>query len=209
MLDIHRIPAWTNRRRRRFLRRWHRDLRDYVGEVRLEAFPYRVVESERARELRASLEERAGRCRRVVRAARVGGLRRIAPGERTGEVVEIDLVREVFDLARYNLEVEEVYALLAAAESRYEAARARSWARTINPFYWLDMFLGTVEMAVFVPVQLAGGNPRRAARTGPGTLIRYTVRLGVLVALGWLVLTAMGASGPVLDWGRGVLAAWE
>lgn len=208
MLDIHRIPIWTNQRRLAFLRRWHRDLLEYSGEIRREAFPYRVVESERAQELRHSLEERIPRCRRTVLAAGVRGLRRMAPGERVGEVVEVGLIREVFQLARYNLEIEEVFAVLSEAEDRYIGARARSWIRTLNPLYWLDMLLGVAEMAAFLPVQLAGGNARRLARTGPGTVVRHAVRLGVLVGLAWLALTAVGASGRLLEWGRGFVGGW-
>ena len=208
MLDIHHIPIWTNRRRIRFLARFRAELRAYFDEVSHQAFPYRLVETERAGELRASLEERNERCRQVVRAAGIRSLTRVAPGERTGEVVRVDLLRVVFELARYNLAVDEVLSVLEGAEARYRAARGRTWLRTFNPLYWIDMLLGVVEIGALLPVRLVGREPREVARSPAGITLRYLVRVGALVLLAWVAVRLLDGEGRVLAWGRELAGRW-
>jgi hypothetical protein len=209
VLPIHRIPIWTNRRRRRFLRRFREDLGSYFAELRHEAFPYRVVETERARSLRKELEPRVDRCRRVVASAGGPSLRRTAPGERMGEMVRVNLIRAVFELDRYNLEADEVLAVLEDAERRYLAARGRTWLRTVNPLYWLDMVLGLAEMVAFFPARLVGARPRELARTPAGTVLRHLARAVTLLLLLWAVVRLLDGEDHLLRWGREAVRAWS
>lgn len=172
---------WSHWARLRFLQRFREDVDAYLGAVRYEAFPFRVVESDEATRLRAAIEPRQARARAIVLALKGPSPRRLAPGETPGAMVEIGLVRDLFDLHRHSIRPEELQDLLAEVERHYAAGRGAAWRRTLNPFYWLDMVLSVAEVLPFLPLRLVGQSPGRAARTTVGRTVRWWVRLVVLL----------------------------
>lgn len=199
MIPLARVPVWTNWRRRRFLRRFREELDAYFAEVRYEAFPFRVVESDRAVELRRELEGDLQRCRRVVQAADTVSPLRLAPGEEAGEVIRVNVIAEAFRLHRHNLRKQDLIDVLDATEAAYRADRMGAWGRTLNPLYWVDMGLGFVEVVPFLPLGLARMNWRRAARSRGGRVVRVILRAGILVVLVLAVVRLAGLQDAALD----------
>lgn len=194
MLPAARIPIWTLWRRRRFLEDFVGDARSYFSALTFEAFPYRVVEGDEARRIREELTPRLPRCRRTVSALGTVPLRRLAPGDQEGTVREVNLVTHLFELDRYSISHSEALQTLDAAVSGYRKGTGAAWRRTLNPLYWLDMGLSALEVVPFLPLRLVGVPPGKAARSGPGTLVRTVVRLAGLVLLGWVGLQLLGGS---------------
>lgn len=192
MIPLSRIPVWTYWHRRRFLRRFRKDLETYFGEVSYEAFPFRVVENERAAALRKDLEGELKRCRSVVRAAGHVSPLRLAPGDQEGEVVRVNVITEAFRLHRHNLRKQDLLDVLDAADQAYRAGRRAAWIRTLNPLYWLDMGLSVVEVLPFLTLRLVGVDWRRVARSRGGGVVRVALRAVVLVGLVLAVLQLAG-----------------
>lgn len=205
MLRHDRIPVWLHRKRVRFLRGFLADLEAYYASVGFQAFPFRVVETPAAAELRARLEPRLLRCRRTVAAAGASSLLRLAPGEAAGTMERVNVIDAAFQLDRYNLGKDEVLDAIRQALSVYEADGTRAWVRTLNPFYWLDLGLHFVEQLPFQPLRILGVRPAAAARTPTGFALRVAVRLAALVGLAWLVVVGLGWQGEVSAWFDAVL----
>ncbi len=208
MLPLDRIPWWSNWGRRRLLLRVRSSLEEYFGAVTYEAFPFRVVESDEARRIRGHLQGPLKRCRRIVRATGTVPLLRYAPGERAGDVERVNLLAVVFELERYSLGKEDVFAALDAALRAYESGRAGSLLRTLNPFYWLEMGLDALEAVPFLLLRPFGVKPERAANSVPGTIVRLLVRATALSALVVLVILASGLQDEVLELGQNLLRRW-
>lgn len=192
MLPADRIPVWTHWRRRRDLAEAREHVAAYLEAVTYQAFPFRVVESPEAATHRGALEPELPRTRRIVRALRGPSTVRLTPGDNVGEMREVDVVLELFELHKHSLRIEDGVAVLAAAADAYEAGRRAAWLRTLNPFYWLDMFLSAVEIAPFLPLRLVGIRPARAARTRPGRVLRWWLRVAVLLGGALWVALAVG-----------------
>ncbi len=208
MLSIDRIPWWSNWRRRRFLALVRSDLEGYFDAVTYEAFPFRVVESEEARRIRARVQGSLPRCRRIVRATGVVSLLRYAPGERAGGVERVNLLSVVFDLERYNLRKEDVFEALDAAIRAYEAGRWGAAFRTVNPLYWLEMGLDLLETLPFLVLRPFGIGVGAAANSAPGTALRLLVRALALSALIVFAIVASGMRERVLTFGARLVGHW-
>lgn len=192
MLPLHRIPVWTLGERRRFLASFRRDLERYFSAVTYEAFPFRVVESEDAKEVRRSLEARAPRCRRILDAAGTLPVVRQASGSRLGEITRVNLVDAAFELDRFDLTREDLLRVFDAAEAAHAREVRPAWLRMTNPFYWLDMALGVAEVVPFLPLRLAGKDPTRLASSTGGVALRALVRVVALALAAWAVLVTLG-----------------
>jgi len=206
VLPLDRIPIWENWRRRRFLSRVESLVEAYFGAVRYEAFPLRVVEDAEARRLREEIEPLLPRCRSTIRAARGVSLVRLAPGERPGDVEQVDLVSVLFDLPRYNLRAEDLLGVLRMALRRYGQDRGRAWFRVFNPLYWLGIGLDLLGVLPFLPLRWLGIRPDAAARSLPGRLVRMLVRVGAVAVLVALALHILGYGDRALDLWRRLVA---
>lgn len=209
MLPLHRIPVWTVRQRLRFLGLFRRDLERYYAAVTYEAFPFRVVESEEARQIRRSLEARATRCCRILDAAESVPVVRHASGASLGEVTRVNLVEAAFQLDRFDLTREDLLRVFDAAEAAHAREVRAAWLRMANPFYWVDMSLSVVEVAPFLPLRLLGKDPARAALSPGGAVLRGMVRVAALAALAWALLTALGWSDEAASFSRGLISRIE
>jgi len=206
MLPLQRIPVWTLAKRRRFLAAYRRDLERYFSAVTYEAFPFRVVEGEEAKEVRRSLEARSARCRRILDAAGTLPVVRQASGSGVGEVTRVNLVEAAFQLDRFDLTRDDLLRLFDAAEVAHAREVGPAWLRMANPLYWLDMALGVAEVAPFLPLRLVGMDPSRAALSRGGSALRGLVRLAVLAALAVALLGSLGLWDEALSLSRGLIA---
>jgi hypothetical protein len=198
LIPLRRIPVWTNWRRSRFLRRFRDRMDAYFRAVRYEAFPFRVVENDLAASLRRDLEGDLKRCRILVGATERVSPLRLTPGDQEGEVVRVNLITEAFQLHRCNLRGEDLLGVLDAARQAYDGDRRAAWVRTVNPLYWLDMALGTIEILPFLPLAWARLDWRRAARSRPGRAVRLLIRAGALAALLVVVIRVAGLQRAAL-----------
>lgn len=199
LIPLKRIPIWTNWRRRRYLDQFQSRVEGYFAAVRYEAFPFRVVENEEAASLRRTLEPELSRCRAIVHAAGKVPLVRLAPGEREGQVVRVNLITEAFELYRYNLGREDLLDVLERARAVYGSDGAAAWLRTLNPLYWLEMFLSVMEMVPFLLLRVLRLRWRDAAASLPGRLVRLVVRAATLVVLALCAIRAAGLQQEALD----------
>lgn len=202
LIPLRRVPVWTNWSRSRFLRRFRDRVDAYFRAVRYEAFPFRVIENDLAASLRKELEGDLKRCRIVVGATERVSPLRLAPGDREGEVVRINVITEAFQLHRYSLRREDLLAVLDAARQAYDDDRRGAWVRTANPLYWLDMALGVVEVLPFLPLGWVRLDWRRAARSRPGRAVRLLLRAGALAGLAMVIIRVAGFQRAALDAAR-------
>lgn len=198
---------WTLRRRVRFLRAFRTDLDAYFAEVSYQAFPFRVVENDAARRLRADLEARSRRCRAVLRAVGEVGAIRFVPGERPGEVVRVELVVAAFELDRFSLGADDLRGVLDAGVRAYEAAGPGAWIRTFNPVYWLEMALSVLEVVPFLPWRFMGRDAAGAAASPAGRALRVLIRAGSLSALVVVTIRGLGVEAQALDFGDRIFRA--
>jgi hypothetical protein len=205
MLPLHRIPVWTLAERRRFLGSFRQDLERYFAVVTYEAFPFRVVESEEAIQLRRSLEARSPRCSRILAAAELAPLVRQGSGAGLGEVTRVNLVDAAFQLDRFDLTRKDLLRLFDAAEVMHAHEVRSAWLRLANPFYWLDMGLSVVEVLPFLSLRPVGKDPGRAALTPAGAVVRGGVRLLALAALAWALLLALGLWEEAVSLSHGLI----
>jgi len=203
LIPLRRIPVWTNWSRSRFLRRFRDGIDAYFRAVRYEAFPFRVIETDMAASLRRQLEGDLMRCRIAVAATERVSPLRLAPGDKEGQVVRINVITEAFQLHRYNLRREDLLEVLDAARQAYDDDRRAAWVRTANPLYWLGMALDVVEVLPFLPLGWLRLDWRRAARSRPGRAVRLLVRAGALAGLAVVIIRVAGLQRVVLD------AAWR
>lgn len=191
-LPRRQIPIWVNWRRRRLLGSFREGLAEYHESLEYEAFPFRARETERARELRAGLALELDRVVSVVKLSGGPSLHRQAPGEEEGTVVRVNVLEVVFELDRYTVPAEEALAILDRARRAYEEDRRRAWLRTLNPLYWLDRLMDTVESLPFELLRAVGVSPGRVARSAPGRVLRVGLRLGVLAVVAGGLLWIVG-----------------
>ena len=205
MLPHDRVPIWLNLRRRRELERLRALLVQYFGSVTHEAFPFRVIESPDSAALRSEIEPELSHCIEVVRATARVPLIRLVPAERTGRVMQVNLLSVVFELDRHSLDTAQVFEVLDAALEIYRADTSRAAVRTLNPLYWVDMTLALFEVLPFMVLRRFGVDSGRAARSGAGVALRVVVRLAVLAGLVLFVLTAVGLRGEAGSVARDLL----
>lgn len=199
MIPLRRVPIWTNRRRSRFLRHFRDGIDAYFRDVRYEAFPFRIVESGPTVALRRALESDLERCRLAVSATERVSALRLAPGDREGEVVRVNLITEAFGLHRFDLRQEDLMEVLDAACRAYDDDRTAAWVRTANPLYWLDMALSIAEVLPFLPLAWVHLDWRRAARSPLGRGVRVLLRAAVIAGLVVGILWVTGLEGAALD----------
>lgn len=197
VLPLHRLPIWLNWHRRRVLTSYRARYAEYVERVRYEAFPFRTVEDDRARELRSDLEEESGRVARMTSAAGVPGRERWVPGRSTGSVERVDLVEAAFTPDEHNVNGSDVLDVLDDAIGRYRRGRWGAWLRTFNPLYWLGTLLDAAEIVPFVALRRLGVDGRAAAASVPGRIFRTGLRAAVLLGGFLAVAWALGLWGEL------------
>lgn len=205
MLPENRIPVWTHWRRRHFLNRFRGGLQAYFDAVTYEAFPFRIIETEKAKADRSLLEPDLERCRATLRAAGIR-LARSVPEGHQGGMKRINLVTEAFALDQYSLRRDDLLAVCDAGIRAYDAGRTAAWVRTLNPLYWLDMVLSVVEVLPFLPLRAFGRNPVEVAMSARGRAVRVLLRGAALAGLLILLVVGLGFQERVLVLGEDAFA---
>jgi hypothetical protein len=110
---------------------------------------------------------------------------------------DINLVTNVFNLHRYEIEPNNLLDFIDRSIGRYEHDRIYSILRTINPFYWLGRILDLIISLPFRFLQNAGIKTKKFEESIFGKVAKLILSLVTLVASSLTILKILDYLDPV------------
>jgi hypothetical protein len=124
---------------------------------------------------------------------------------RDGSPIDIDVLAHLWELETYRVSLSLPVEAIEEAIGVYRDDQAKSWFRTLWPFFWLARAIDWIADAIFhVLVALFGGNPQKARASTLGRVItgmeRLTLWIATVEGTVVLILQFLGFEIPIRHW---------
>ena len=188
MNSYRNIPLWENTWRLRVLGEFRNDVVSYFDNSKYEWMYERRIEEADAEQARQRINSTLDQAQRIIAAAGISELITWTPPPAVGgNVQQIHVFLNLFELHRFHIEPQYAVDLIERALGVYQSDSRAAFLRTINPFWWL--FRGFLWFArfPFVALGAVGFDAGRAEGSVVGKIIK------VLLLATSTVLTSLAA----------------
>ena len=185
MPHYKKMSVIQNLDRTRTLVKFKKLLETYFANIDQGAFGLDAKENLIAKRTRSQLNLRLETAREALQSVEVhptafSGRRAAAYDASTGE---IDLLENMFSLHQHKVDPQTLVDHLERAVGTYTADRFKSWMRTLNPLYWLNVLLDYAARLPFLILGVLGLNQEKLEGHPLGKLFKGTVRVALFLGL--------------------------
>ena len=210
MNSYENIPIWENSRRINLLSEFHKKVVSYFEEGSFNWMETRHQEGSIAARVRPTINLSINEVNQIVNAAGVATtVTWTSPPVTGGFVREVDVLVNLFELSRFQIDPTYVTSTIERAIGVYTSNRMAAFLRTINPLWWLLKFSIWIARIPFRILGTAGFNTALVERSFFGRVFKLLVILASTIAallttlqlLGWLpvVKKFLGLGGNPID----------
>ena len=184
MLHYKRVTIFQNLDRTRTLVKFKKLIETYFANVDHGAFGLEAKENMIAKRTRSQLNLMLEKVKRALHSVEIYPT---APDERRKAAYdpsgEIDLLENIFSLHQYKVEPQILVDHVERAIGIYTSDRLGASVRTINPLYWLSIFLNYSARLPFFILGILGLDQDRLEGAPLGKFFKGCFRVAVLLAL--------------------------
>lgn len=178
-----KIAIWDNLRRVKLLREFREFVVAYFNNLDYSSSILEVHESEKAKQMRIELNMRLYKMHSAITLAGVNTTIYYSPPPVTGgSAVSIDLVGNIFDLCRFQIDPRNLLDIIERAIGIYTNDRRNALLRTINPLFWIDLILDYIVSLPFEVIGKIGFDQKKIESSTLGKIIKGIIYLFMLLA---------------------------
>lgn len=158
MRPYDKIFIWENRNRVKLLKEFRNLVIEYYNNVERNSF-FSVKENEKATKLRTKINLILDKIYWIIKSANVEtSIFYFPPPAVGGYSLDIDLICNIFNLARYEISPQQVLDHIERAIGIYEEDKIKSLLRTFNPFTWIMLIIEYLATLPFKFLEILGFN---------------------------------------------------
>jgi hypothetical protein len=182
--------VWVNATRHRDLTSFGARAKEYYQNATITWPEKDLVENDRARSLRQSLNRDLAYIESLVSLAGVSDKVSVREAPMLGGHVfqGVPLLSNMFNIHMLDQEPQSVFDFLDRAIGVLEHDRRAAWVRTFNPFFWIGLFFSSMARVPFLILGELGFDRARAERSLLGRLFKALIwMIGILGSLATLI----------------------
>ena len=182
MRHYTKILIWENKRRLNKLREFRSLVIRYFNHSRV-GFGGGRVEESAAKEARREINRLQAEIHSIILSSGINPLFSWSPPAAVeNDVIDIDLIEDIFHLDRFYIGPNNPLGLLDRAIGRYESNRKSARVRTFNPFFYLGRVLDAITDLPFIIIGVLGFNRQNIKASAVGRLVKGILYLIIIVA---------------------------
>lgn len=186
MSDYRKLPFWENIKRRKELDDYRQNVDKYFEQVDFDDYSRALVDNNSTKKIRAFLNKENGFIQVYLFGAGVSPDVVYTPPPAIGGYVQrINLVENLFNLFRYDIEHQVLIDTIDKAVGVYEKDFLSSIVRTLNPFFWLEKVLELIASIPFFLLGSLGFNRKKAEGSFIGKLLKWLIKFFTLLLAVW------------------------
>lgn len=189
-----------------FLTESRKEIIGYFNDTSFDDFDHLDrVEGDKARKLRSIINTKISKINEYVISAMVNTYIYYSPPPAIGGLAgNIDLFANIFNLARFEIDPQQITDAIERAIGKYENQRKAAIIRTFNPFWWIFKLIRAIAYVPFLILKEIGFDTSKFERTILGRLIKLIFDLAVFLAALLAILKALGVDEQVINWVKGI-----
>ena len=192
-----KILIWENKRRLNKLRVFRSLVIRYFNNSRV-GFGGGRVEESAAKEARLEINRLKDEIHSIILNSEINpSFSWTRPAAAGGDETEIDLIEEIFELDQFDIGPNNVLACIDRTIEKYDSSHKSTFARTLNPFFYLGRVLNTITDLPFIVIGILGFNRQKIKASAVGRLVKGIFYLIIIVAAGLTVLHLLDFVEPV------------
>lgn len=189
----NKITVFENRRRVRALEEFRELVNGYFDNIEYNWMADEPIEDQRAQDIRSQINLRLRRASRIVYLAGVSTIFYYHPPPAVGGLAgEVDLLANIFNLHRLQLDIRKVLDHIDRALGVYNDDRTNSTIRTYNPFFWIGMVFNYLVSLPFVLLGKVGFNQSKIEESIIGKIAKILFQLMIWIAAFLTILHLLG-----------------
>lgn len=194
MKHYKRIFIWEDKKRIDILLNFRKLVIDYFNNIKRLGFGYRgVKENKISSQTRVEINQIINKVHSVIVASGINPSMYYSPPPAVGGLAgNIDLVQNIFNLYHFDIEPNFLLDFIDRSIGIYQENLAPSLLRTINPFYWMYLFLEFIAGLPFKLLGIAGFNQAKIEDALIGRFIKLIFALITVIASFLTILHLLG-----------------
>ncbi len=185
-----KITIWENYRRTKLLLEFRNLVVTYFANLLVSG---RRVENKKAQQARIEINMILDKTYFVVISAGVKPTIYYSPPPSIGGLEgDIDLIHNIFNLYRYQIEPRKILDFIERAIGIYENDRHNALLRTLNPLFWLGLILDYIVSLPFKVIGKIGFNQEKIESSITGKIIKGILYFITVLASFLTVLEKIG-----------------
>ncbi len=177
---------FDNNNSRKSLELFKKLITKYFSTVEYAEFSPDLIDNDKSLPIRDQINKNAGKVKQLLMDADIyPSVTYCPPPAIGGPVVHIDMMENIFNLSRYEIEYQALIDMVDRAYGNYESDIPMAILRTVNPFYWLGKIL---ELIASIPFQLLGSvgfNRKQLEFSFVGKLVKLIIKVVTLCLTIW------------------------
>ena len=187
------ILIWENLKRSNLLRKFLSLVKEYFNNIEHVSFSLEINENKIAIQKRSEINAAIDKAHLAILSAGVSPIIYYSPPPAIGGIADnINLISNIFNLHKFEINSRYLLDYIERAISIYEADKTNSFLRTINPFYWLFLILDYIASIPFVILGRVGFNQKKIEGSLVGKIIKAIFYLITVFAAFLTVLEKIG-----------------
>ena len=188
-----KITIWENRRRVRLLTDFMGLIVTYFNNVEYLDYGLEVREKKEARRARSKINMTLDKAYSAIISTGIKPTMYYSPPPAVGGLAgNIDLMHNIFQLSRFQIDERTLLDFIERAIGIYENDRHNAFGRTINPLFWLGLILNYIVGLPFKAIGKLGFNQKKIESSTVGRIIKGVLYLIVVLAAFLTVLEKIG-----------------
>ena len=189
----NKITIFENRRRVRALEEFRELVNGYFDNIEYDWMADEPIEDQRAQDIRSQINLKLNRASRVVYLSGVSTIFYYhSPPAVGGLAGEVELLANIFNLHRLQLDIRKVLDPIDRALGVYNDDRVNSILRTITPFFWIGMVFNYLVSLPFALLRKVGFNQSRIEESIMGRVSKIFFHLILGIASFLAILHYLG-----------------
>ena len=173
-----KIPFWENKRRRTLLNRFREATVFYFNNSEAHWMADDRIENDKAKQTRTEINRMIHEIHKIVILSNVNpSILYTPPPAIGGYVRNIDLIINIFNLQRFQINPQSLIDYIDRAIGVYENDYNPSILRTINPLYWISVIFDYVVSLPFILIGKLGFNQQKIEASFYGKLFKIIIQL--------------------------------
>ncbi len=159
------------------------DLITYFNNIEYHGFGSEITENDDSRKMRVNLNRNINEIDEIINTSGISPYVTYTPPPMIGGYIQdINLVTNIFNIHRFEIEPSNLLDFIDRSIGRYEHDKISSILRTINPFFWFGRLLDFIVSLPFRFFQKAGINTKSFEESVLGRLAKLVLYLATLIA---------------------------
>jgi len=192
MKRLHDLFLWEVRSRIDKIQNYQKLINEYFTNIDYSEYSREIIDNENSVRIRHQLNLDSAEVHKYISTVTSPILTYYPPPAIGGFVTDIDLVDNIFNLQKYDIEPQSLIDVLDKALGIYQSELTPSLIRIFNPFVWLGKLLEIVASVPFLLLGSVGFDKKRLELSFVGKIVKLIIKLISLVVTIWEILYRLG-----------------